>query len=280
MKIIEQYMTISNCSCGGELELINDIISCKKCQNELKYSDSYICLFSNDDERPYWSMHMQTEFENHGIILEMNKKYDAFDTYYSKKEIVVDFFNRVLDSGKIIVDLASGPSGYFGTVLKLLKNEQMFFITDGSPVILNAHMDANKGRRNIGYIDLDLDKPLPFKNDSIDCFMGNYLGNVMNYRQLVTEAHRSLKPGGRFSVIEIFYDKDCETATELRNSEKLYADLEVYTEFCEGIGFKLDRKGTIEHIVGKLDPSDSLPRNDTDQSEIIAFDFIKTNKIK
>lgn len=275
MRIADTYRDILKCNCSGNYEIDDNRFICNSCSHEIKFNNSYICLFDNEDERPFWSIHMQTMFRKHGIVLEMDSKYNAFDKYYSKKEVVLDFFDRILDNGKIIIDLASGPSGYFGTIIKKLRDDQLFIISDGSPDILKAHMEANKEKNNIGYMDLDLDKPLPFKNDSIDNFMGNYLGNVMEYQQLVSEAYRSLKNGGRFSVIEIFYEQGSETAFELRRENRLYADLDKYIQYFESVGFKLECKGTIEHVVGKLDPSDSLPRNDTDKSEIIAFSFYK-----
>ena len=275
MLIADVYKEILKCKCGSNLDFANENYVCQSCKIGGKYSDSYICLFSDDADRPFWSMHMQTEFERHGIVLDMKKKYDSFERYYLKRQIALDFFDKISNSGKIIIDLASGPSGYFGILINKLRNDQYFFVTDGSPVILKAHMDANIGKDNIGYIDLDLDQLLPFKDESVDCFMGNYLCNVMEYRQLVSEVHRGLKKGGRFSVIEIFYENNCDTALELIEEGKLHADLDLYIKYFESVGFRLERSGVIEEIVGKLDPSDSLPRNDTDKSEIIAFDFIK-----
>lgn len=275
MIIADIYKEILKCNCGGDLNFTDENFTCLSCKRRGEFSDSYICLFSDESERPFWSMHMQTEFERHGIVLDMNKNYDSFEKYYLKRQLAIEFFDKISSSGKIIIDLASGPSGYFGILINKLKQDQYFFITDGSPVILKAHMDANDEKSNIGYIDLDLDLLLPFKDESVDCFMGNYLCNVMEYRQLISEVYRSLKKGGRFSVIEIFYEHNCDTTLELISEGKLHAELEPYIRYFESVGFRLERRGVIEEIVGKLDPSDSLPRNDTDKSEIIAFDFVK-----
>lgn len=275
MKNIEVFEQILKCDCDNKFTFSENRIVCEKCKKQYSYSDTYVNFFADEQKRPYWSMHMQSEFEKHGIVLNMAFKYDAFVKYYSTKSTAVEFFDRILGSGDIIVDLASGPSGYFGTLLKKINKKQFFIITDGSPMILDAHMDANKEKENIGYIDLDLDSPLPFQSNSIDCFMGNFLGNVMEYRQLIKEVYRALKCGGRYSVMEIFYEAGSEASLDLKNEDRLYADLDEYIQFCQSIGFNLESRHIIESIVGKLDPTDSIPRNDTDKSDIIALHFIK-----
>lgn len=142
-------------------------------------------------------------------------------------------------------------------------------------MIIDAHMNANKSNANVGYIDMDLDKALPLNNGSVDCFMGRFLDNVMAYRNLFAEIHRCLKIGGRFSVMELFFQEGSEENVELENKNSLYASIDGYIAFCASLGLRFEKKAIIETYIGKLDPSDSMPKNDADVSEVIAMHFIK-----
>ncbi len=271
----DQINKILRCSCNQSYIVQDDHIICRKCGDKHIYANGYINFFEHENQRPYWSMHMQNEFLNHGIELNMSRNYSSWNQYYIGNTTATDFFHKILDSGPVIIDLASGPSGYFGYLIENLKENQCFFITDGSPMIIDAHKKANQGNNQVGYIDLDLDKKLPFISNSIDCFTGRFLDNVVEQKQLITDIYRSLKVGGRYSVMELFFEDDSETSITMQNRNKITASLNAYLEFCYSVGFELESEGIIESYIGKLDPSDELPMNDKDKSNVIALNLIK-----
>lgn len=41
--------------------------------------------------------------------------------------------------GRVMVDLASGPSGYFSPMLDALTEDKIFIVTDACPIVVSAH---------------------------------------------------------------------------------------------------------------------------------------------
>lgn len=275
MNLNALYMDILKCDCGRSFDINQNDMNCRNCQSNYTVTDGYVNFFKDESKRPFWSIHMQTEFENHGIHLDMPANYNAFETFYKNNTTAINFFQTVISSGRVIIDLASGPSGYVSTIVKNLKEEQFFIITDGSPMIINAHKIANKTNSKVGYLDLDLDDKLPLLDNSIDCFTGRFLDNVMAQRQLLEEIFRCLKTDGLYAVMELFFEDNSETSNLLIEKGKLTATHDKYVAFCESIGFTLISSEIVESYVGKLDESDELPINDTDKSNVFALLFVK-----
>lgn len=275
MNIPFVYKKILKCDCGNNFEIITDQILCNRCQSNYPLANTYVNFFDDESKRPYWSMHMQNEFINHGIRLNMSTRYDSNKVFYKDNIVAQIFFENIINSGQVIIDLASGPSGYFSSLLNKLVNNQVFIITDGSPMIIDAHKSANLDNNQIGYLDLDLDKNLPFMNESIDCFTGRFLDNIMEQEQLIVEMYRCLKFGGQYSVMEMFFEDNSDTSNLLIERQVLTATKDGYIEFCTSLGFKLEYSGIAESYIGKIDESDELPYTETDKSNVFALTFIK-----
>ncbi|QSX04672.1 class I SAM-dependent methyltransferase [Sedimentibacter sp. zth1] len=236
--------------------ILNDNIFFTKEQN--KY-----CFIKDNNDRPEWSVILDNYIVDEEIDLNMKKRYinQRQKTYSNGFQY---FFEHITESNGVIVDLASGPSGYFSPVFDFLKDDSIFIATDACKSIINAHVEANNDNRFYVF-DIDLDKSLPFKDNSVDAFCGNLLNNINNYRELLSEVYRCLKPGGKLAVIELFFEKDSLTYEYLVNENAVYSSVEQYTDYCKSIGFNIVGSQIKEEIIGKIDPNDLLPIGENDK---------------
>lgn len=217
----------------------------------------------NDEERPWWSKQLE------GFYKQSNKPLNMSRNYTSQKRIMTSdpaknrFVEFVSNIRGLKVDLASGPSGYFSAVLDNLTEKDVFIVTDACPTVIAAHAKA-RNKENILVFDVDLDKPLPFKDSSVDLFSGNLLSNVNSYAELIREIHRCLKPGGHFAVIDMFFEHGCTTYEHLISKGEFWASFESFIDFCNNIGFDFLNGDILFSRKGKLSSGDLYPLNDED----------------
>ena len=183
-------------------------------------------------------------------------------------------FVDAVSSGQVIVDLASGPSGYFAPVLDSLEEDALFIATDACPSVLQAHAEACR-KENFYLFDTDLDRELPFRDESIDVFCGNLLNNVNNYDGLIREAYRCLKPGGKFCVIEMFFDQASVSYKSLKDQKKIWASPETYADYCHSLGFDFTGSDILLTRRGKFSESDYYPLDENDVMTIRTMYFEK-----
>lgn len=100
------------------------------------------------------------------------------------------------------------------------------------------HTPKHVIKRIFHAFDVDLDKSLPFKDESVDIFTGNLLMNVENYSTLIQEAYRCLKKGGKLAVIEIFFEHGSKTYEHLCSKGAIWSSFETFVAYCEKIGFE------------------------------------------
>ncbi len=186
-------------------------------------------FIKDESSRPNWSKALDDYLTDNHINLIMKRKYSGQKRRMSSNVALRHFVEFVSASDGIKVDLASGPSGYFAPFLDTIKDSDCFIITDACPAVIRAHADACK-KPNFFILDVDLDKGLPFKDESVDIFTGNLLNNVENYGGLIREAYRCLKPGGKFAIIEMFFDKDSKTQKHLTEQGNIRASYDTFVE--------------------------------------------------
>lgn len=248
------------------LSLIKDNISYTE--------EGNIVYFIPDDEnRPYWSKALDSYLVGNHIDLRMRQRYAEqreIMTNDERRKCFVDFVSAVKG---VKVDLASGPSGYFSPFLDMLDSNDTFIITDACPSVITAHSSACD-KENIYIFDVDLDQALPFKDESINIFTGNLLNNVDNYASLVSEVYRCLKHGGKFAVIEMFFDHGCKTYEHLKSQGNIWASFETFAAYCESVGFTVLDNEIIKTRKGKISEGDLYPLDDNDGStdRIIYFE--------
>ena len=237
---------------------------------QFRVEDSIIHLILNDDERPMWSVVLERSYTQFGEILNMQNNYRKHIHDAENNKELLEFFDFITEQSGIIIDLASGPSGYFSPVFSKLNAASSFYATDACPTVVNAHAIAGTK-----VIDMDLDKPLPFKDNSITAFSGNLLSNVENYRALICEVYRTLIPGGRFAVIESVYEAGSETYQYLLSKNAVYSSVETYINYLQKVGFAYCGGNILKEQEGKIDDGDLLPIGEHDKAYIQTMMFQK-----
>ena len=231
--------------------------------------------FIPEGEQPEWSRLLDEYWLSQAQKPDMPKRYTAACEEASKSSVLKKYFSFITEKGGIIVDLASGPSGYFAPAFDLLKETDLFIAADGIKTILEAHAAANKENPNFMAVCIDLDKPLPFRDNSIDVMCGNLLDNVEGYKDLIREIYRCLKPGGRYGVIDLFYEEGSQTFAYLSEKNAVYSSFNYYVSFCREAGFHFLESQLMKTIKGKLQQEDFLPICEDDVAEMRTIFFEK-----
>ena len=160
-----------------------------------KEEGNIVHFIFGDQDRPQWSKALNDSLVGNHVDLQMKQRYKDQKRIMTGDEVrrrFVEFVSRVRG---VKVDLASGPSGYFSPFLETLTVGDTFIVTDACPAVIAAH-SAACGKDKFYVFDVDLDKELPFRDESVDVFSGNLLNNVDHYAELIREAYRCLKHGG------------------------------------------------------------------------------------
>lgn len=218
-----------------------------------------------DSARPEWSKALNHSLVTNKVDLKMSQRYidqKRIMTGDEKRKRFVDFISA---AGGVKVDLASGPSGYFSAMLDPLAKNDIFIATDACPVVIKAHSEACD-KDNFFVFDMDLDRELPFIDKSIDAFSANLLNNVDHYAELIREVYRCLKPGGRFAVMEMFFESGCRTSEYLKSQGAVWLSFETYVDFCKSVGFQFIDSDILKTRKGKIVEGDLLPLDENDRS--------------
>ena len=101
-----------------------------------------------------------------------------------------------------LIDVASGT----GDIAKLYLNEVNYkaevYCVDENKEMLNLNKKKFKTKSNVKWFCNNAEK-LPFKNNYFDYYTISFgIRNVNNINKALAEAHRVLKPGGRFLCLE------------------------------------------------------------------------------
>lgn len=236
-------------------------------RNDFPYREegNVIHFILDDNARPEWSKALDHSLVTNKDDLKMSQRYEEqkrIMTGDEKRRRFVDFISAV--SG-VKVDLASGPSGYFSAMLDLLAKNDIFIATDACPAVIKAHSEACD-KDNYFVFDVDLDRELPFIDKSIGAFSGNLLNNVDHYAELIRQVYRCLKPGGRFAVMETFFERGCRTAEYLKSQGAVWSSFDTYVDFCKSVGFQFIDSDILQTKKGKIDEGDLLPLDENDCS--------------
>lgn len=219
----------------------------------------------DEESRPNWSKILNQHLILNNTNLQMKRRYNSQRTIMNKDDTHKRFVKFVSEVRGVKVDLASGPSGYFSPFLDTLYNSDIFIATDACPAVIEAHSKACN-KNNFYVFDVDLDKSLPFKDESVDIFTGNLLMNVENYSALIQEAYRCLKKGGKLAVIEIFFEQGSKTYEHLCSKGEIWSSFETFVAYCEKIGFEFLGSDIINTRKGKISEGDLYPLDDNDCS--------------
>ena len=115
----------------------------------------------------------------------------------------------------ILMDMACGTGDITELFLKYLNNECKVYASDPNKQMLNAAKKRLKKYKNIKWY-LNKAEKLEFENNFFDYYTISFgIRNVTNIDQTLKEAHRVLRPGGRFLCLEF-------SKIQNNNLEKLY----------------------------------------------------------
>ena len=158
--------------------------------------------------------------------------------------------DRVLDlgcGGGIDVLLAARCVGETGMVYGLDMTEEM--------LVLAEENKKKAGAKNVEFIKGEIEN-IPFEDESLDVVISNCVINLSkNKMQVLREALRVLKPGGRFAVADIIQlrEVDAETADKMHRMIGCVSGAmmpEVYKEALKEVGFA-DAEVSVDNIYTK-----------------------------
>ena len=238
------------------VELIKDHLS-------YTLQGNIVHFISDEDQRPFWSKALNAYLTENHVDLRMRQRYEEQCVEMAKDAIHRRFVDFVSSVHGVKVDLASGPSGYFAPFLDSLFKEDTLIVTDACPAIISAHSSACD-KSNFYVFDVDLNKELPFKDECLDIATGNLLNNLDNYALLVREVYRSLKHGGKFAVIEMFFEHGSKTYSRLKEEGRIWASFESFVEYFEKVGFTYIGGDVISTRKGKISKGDLYPLDENE----------------
>lgn len=269
MKTVSQHLNeILHCPIDkGKLDFCEDSFVCQVCNAKYPLEGNILHFICKEDDRPRTPMLLSEEMNNLYPDLEswFRQKQSATRDAYIKKEFVKNYVDFSAINTGVIVDIASGPSaGFIHGTLDKIGEDTLLIATDACPCVIHGYSKLHKDK-NFMYFDVDLDKQLPFKDKSIDMFTGVLMCNVSNYKNLLREIARCIKPGGKAVFHEVFYAESSESYKYLCEKDAVYASSDVYVKFGEALGLKCLKVEICWQSVGKVDPGDGMPIAETDE---------------
>ena len=140
------------------------------------------------------------------IFQDVFDKYDLMNDLMSLgihrlwKRSFIDWLNP--QKNTILIDVASGTGDIAKLFLKKVNYESNVYCVDENKGMLDLNKKKNYGISNIKWFCNDAEK-LPFKNNYFDYYTISFgIRNINNINHALKEAHRVLKPGGRFLCLE------------------------------------------------------------------------------
>ena len=201
---------------------------------------------------------------------------NVFNKVYGKYDLMNDFISfgihRVWKKNlmnwmspsydKKLVDVACGTGDLGKLYLNLTNKNSEVFCVDPNEEMINKGKEKLKKYKNIKWVIGSAEK-LPLKENSFDYYTISFgLRNTKNLNQSLSEAHRVLKPGGRFMCLEF-------SKIQNSNLEFLY---KYYSKIMPHIG---------KVIVGEREPYEYLTKSIDEfinQNELI--DLMKKNNFE
>ena len=177
------------------------------------------------------------------VFQDVSKKYDLMNDLMSLgvhrlwKKNFINWLNP--QENTILIDVASGTGDIANLYLNKINYKGSVCCVDENKEMLDLNKKKIKKNASIKWFCNSAEK-LPFKNNYFDYYTISFgIRNVSNINNVLKEAHRVLKPGGRFLCLEF---------SKVKN-EILNRFYKIYSKSIPQIG-KL--------IVGKSEPYEYL----------------------
>ena len=264
-----------------DLTTNEDAFVCSKCGRKYPIESGIIHFVTSEEERPQnpktlaklYAEELPERLDVPYYQQQRARKEEIYMTNAAVKE-AVDF---VVANTGLGVDLATGQGGgYIGPIVKRLPKGATLFASDAClPVIENwSQCLQSEYADRFAFLDIDLNGNLCFPDNSIDVFSGVAIANVNdgNPTGLLQEVYRCLKPYGWAIFQEMFFAPESETTILLSQEDDLYASVSVFSERTLAIGLHVTRTQQAEIGIGKINPGDGMPINDSDHwSQLILY---------
>ena len=177
------------------------------------------------------------------VFQDVSKKYDLMNDLMSLgihrlwKKNFINWLNP--QENTILIDVASGTGDIVNLYLNKINYKGSVCCVDENKDMLDLNKKKIEKNANVKWFCNSAEK-LPFKNNYFDYYTISFgIRNVSNINNVLKEAHRVLKPGGRFLCLEF---------SKVKN-EILNRFYKIYSKSIPQIG-KL--------IVGKSEPYEYL----------------------
>ena len=214
---------------------------------------------------------MQQNLQNKAGLVE-----GVFNKVYDKYDLMNDFMSFGIDrlwkknlmnwmspaKNKKYLDVACGTGDLGKLFLDNTDKNGEIFSSDSNVKMIEKGKKRLSKYKNIKWVVAEAEK-LPFKNDTFDFYTISFgLRNTKNLKKSLSEAHRVLKPGGRYMCLEF-------SKIQNSNLDFLYKN---YSKLIPHIG---------KAVVGDKDPYEYLTKSIEEfvnQEELI--DLMKQNNFK
>ena len=141
-----------------------------------------------------------------GVFDDVYNKYDLMNDFMSIgvhriwKKNLMSWMNPSED--KILIDVACGTGDLGKLFLDLTDENCKIYCVDPNSGMISKGKEKLKTYKNIDWLIAPAEK-LPIKDSSCDYYTISFgLRNTKNLHKTLAEAHRVLKPGGRFLCLE------------------------------------------------------------------------------
>ena len=189
-------------------------------------------ILDKKNERPVTKV-FQDVFEKYDLMNDIM----SFGIHRFWKKDFINLLNP--QKNTILVDVASGTGDIAKLYLNKIKHKGHVYCVDENKEMLILNKKKLKNNANVQWFCENAEK-LPFKNNFFDYYTISFgIRNVRDINRTLQEAHRVLKPGGRFLCLEFSKVKN-----EILN--KLYKS---YSKSIPKIG---------KIVLGKSEPYDYL----------------------
>ena len=140
------------------------------------------------------------------VFSQVHKKYDLMNDIMSLgihriwKKKLFDWMNPQMNSN--LIDVASGTGDMAKLFSERISNSAEIFCIEPNTEMIKIGKSVLKNYKNIQWHQAKAEK-LPVKENAFDFYTISYgIRNVTNINSTLKEAHRVLKPGGRFMCLE------------------------------------------------------------------------------
>jgi len=173
---------------------------------------------------------MQQYLQNKKGLVEnvFNKVYDKYDimndlmsfgVHRIWKKNLMTWMNP--SNNKTLIDVACGTGDLGKLFLDFTNHNSDIFCVDPNKGMINEGKEKLKNYKNIKWI-VGSAENLPIANNSCDYYTISFgIRNVKNINQAISEAHRVLKPGGRYLCLEFSKIKNSNLEMIYKNYSKI-----------------------------------------------------------